>query len=72
MVRQVDPVVDFLRQAFGAKETFRTTGGAGGIHCEVRIGSFSRSLASRSALLAPLGRHEQGPHDHESNRAEEE
>ena len=38
MVRQVDPIVDFLRQAFGAKETFRTTGGAGGIHCEVRIG----------------------------------
>ncbi len=32
MVRQVDPIVDFLRQAFGAKETFRTTGGAGGIH----------------------------------------
>ena len=31
-------LVDFVKQAFGAVESFRTTGSAGGLHCEVRIG----------------------------------
>jgi PhnB protein len=31
-------VVDFVKQAFGAVENFRTTGSAGGLHCEVKIG----------------------------------
>lgn len=38
LVREVAPVVSFLEQAFGAAETFRITGAAGGTHCEVRIG----------------------------------
>jgi PhnB protein len=38
MVPDVDAVVDFLQAAFAATETFRTTGGAGGTHVEVRIG----------------------------------
>ncbi|HSK64038.1 MAG TPA: VOC family protein [Pyrinomonadaceae bacterium] len=31
-------LVDFVKQAFGALESFRTTGSAGGLHCEVKIG----------------------------------
>jgi PhnB protein len=31
-------LIDFVKQAFGAVESFRTTGSAGGLHCEVRIG----------------------------------
>lgn len=31
-------LVDFVKQAFGAVESFRTTGSAGGMHCEVKIG----------------------------------
>ncbi len=31
-------LVDFVKQAFGAVESFRTTGSAGGLHCEVTIG----------------------------------
>jgi uncharacterized glyoxalase superfamily protein PhnB len=31
-------LVDFVKQAFGAVESFRATGSAGGLHCEVRIG----------------------------------
>jgi|HubBroStandDraft_4_1064222.scaffolds.fasta_scaffold03698_4 PhnB protein len=31
-------LLDFVRQAFGAKENFRSVGGAGGIHAEVRVG----------------------------------
>jgi uncharacterized glyoxalase superfamily protein PhnB len=31
-------LLDFVKQAFGAEETFRTIGSAGGVHAEVRIG----------------------------------
>jgi PhnB protein len=31
-------LVDFVKQAFGAVESFRATGSAGGLHCEVKIG----------------------------------
>jgi PhnB protein len=31
-------LIDFLKQTFGAEETFRTVGSAGGIHAEVRVG----------------------------------
>ena len=31
-------LVDFVKQAFGAVESLRATGSAGGLHCEVRIG----------------------------------
>jgi PhnB protein len=33
-----DAMIAFAKNAFGAEETFRTIGGAGGIHAEVRIG----------------------------------
>jgi PhnB protein len=38
MVVEVGPVVDFLEAAFGAEETYRTEGGSGGTHVEVKIG----------------------------------
>ncbi len=31
-------LIDFAKQVFAAEEIFRGTGGAGGIHCEMRIG----------------------------------
>ena len=31
-------LIDFVKQAYGAEETFRSIGGAGGIHAEVRVG----------------------------------
>ncbi len=31
-------LLDFVKQAFGAEENFRSVGGAGGIHAEVRVG----------------------------------
>jgi PhnB protein len=31
-------LIDFVTQAFGAVESFRSTGSAGGLHCEVKIG----------------------------------
>jgi len=38
VVQDAPALIDFARQVFGAEETFRTIGGAGGIHAEVRIG----------------------------------
>jgi PhnB protein len=38
IVQDAPALIDFARQVFGAEETFRTIGGAGGIHAEVRIG----------------------------------
>ena len=37
-VKRVIEVIDFVKQAFGAAESFRATGSAGGLHCELRIG----------------------------------
>jgi PhnB protein len=31
-------LIDFMKQTFGAEETFRTVGSAGGIHAELRLG----------------------------------
>jgi PhnB protein len=38
IVNQGAELIDFVKNVFGAKEDFRATGSAGGIHCEVRIG----------------------------------
>jgi uncharacterized glyoxalase superfamily protein PhnB len=37
-VVEIERVIAFAKEAFGAVETLRTTGGAGGLHCELRIG----------------------------------
>jgi PhnB protein len=31
-------LIDFVKEAFGAVESFRSTGSAGGLHCELKIG----------------------------------
>jgi len=36
-VADIEPLIEFAKQAFGAEETHRS-GSAGGIHCELRIG----------------------------------
>ncbi|HWN98618.1 MAG TPA: VOC family protein [Blastocatellia bacterium] len=38
IVNEVVGLIDFVKQAFGAQELFRSTGSAGGFHSEVRIG----------------------------------
>jgi uncharacterized glyoxalase superfamily protein PhnB len=38
MAPDIEPVVAFAKAVFGAEETMRTRGGAGGVHCELRIG----------------------------------
>lgn len=37
VVRMLDDLVNFMRDAFGAEELMRATGSAGGTHCEVRL-----------------------------------
>lgn len=38
IVQEAAQLIEFVKQAFDATETFRGTGSAGGIHAEVRIG----------------------------------
>ncbi|MEZ4866137.1 MAG: VOC family protein [Caldilineaceae bacterium] len=38
IVRELEPMVNFLKQAFGATEHFRAKGSGGGTHTELRIG----------------------------------
>ncbi len=38
MVPDIESLIAFTREAFGAVETLRTSGSIGGTHCEIRIG----------------------------------
>lgn len=38
MVQNAEGLVDFMKKVFGATETHRSIGSAGGLHIEVRIG----------------------------------
>jgi len=38
-VADAPQLIDFVKQTFGAEETFRGTGAAGGVHCELRLGN---------------------------------
>lgn len=38
IVREAEQLIDFVKEAFGATEMSRSTGSAGGLHAEVRIG----------------------------------
>jgi PhnB protein len=38
-VADAEQLIGFIKQTFGAEEVFRGTGGAGGIHCELRVGN---------------------------------
>ena len=46
-------MIDFVKQAFGAEETFRSTGAAGGIHCELRLGDSMVMLGGKWRLQRP-------------------
>jgi PhnB protein len=37
-VMPVEEVINFVKQAFGGEELFRSRGGAGGIHAEIKVG----------------------------------
>ncbi len=53
IVPDVDKLLDFVKQAFGAVELSRSTGSAGGIHTEVRIGD-SMVMIGGGAKDAPM------------------
>lgn len=38
VVEDADALIDFVKKVFKAKEVMRTKGGAGGTHCELKIG----------------------------------
>jgi PhnB protein len=38
-VADAPQLIDFVKQTFGAEETYRGTGSAGGVHCELRVGN---------------------------------
>jgi PhnB protein len=48
-------LIEFVKRAFGAEETFRTIGGAGGIHAEVRLGDSMMMLGGGGPGLAWRG-----------------
>ncbi|MDJ0754643.1 MAG: hypothetical protein QNJ45_14050 [Ardenticatenaceae bacterium] len=39
MVVEVEPVVEFIKQAFNGVEHYRTTGSRGGYHIELKVGN---------------------------------
>ena len=49
VVNQAAELIDFVKNVFGATEDFRSTGSAGGIHCEVRLGDSVMMLGGGGA-----------------------
>ena len=49
-VKKAEQLLEFVKEAFGATETFRTTGSAGGLHAEVRIGSSMVMIGGMESL----------------------
>jgi len=59
-VRPAIELIDFVKRAFGAEELLRTTGSAGGVHAEVRIGDTKVMIGGGSAWSGtptPTGLH---------------
>ena len=50
IVREAEALLAFVKEAFGAKELFRGTGSAGGMHAEVRIGDSMVMLGGGSQM----------------------
>jgi uncharacterized glyoxalase superfamily protein PhnB len=46
-------LVDFVKNVFGATETVRATGSAGGLHCEVRIGDSMLMIGGFEGMPIP-------------------
>ncbi len=53
MVQGAAQLIDFVQKAFGAIETFRTTGSAGGLHAEVRIGDSMMMMGGSPGMSFP-------------------
>jgi PhnB protein len=54
MAPDIEPVIAFAKHVFGAEETLRTVGGAGGIHCELRIGDSRLMLGGGAGAYHPV------------------
>jgi PhnB protein len=52
-------LLDFVKQAFGGEELFRTIGGAGGIHAEVRVGDSMLMMGGGGSGLKFTGKPKQ-------------
>jgi uncharacterized glyoxalase superfamily protein PhnB len=49
-VKRAEQLVEFVKQAFGAVEVFRTVGSAGGLHAEVTIGESKLMIGGYEAV----------------------
>ncbi len=49
-VKRAEQLVEFVKQAFGATEVFRTIGSAGGLHAEVTIGESKLMIGGYEAV----------------------
>jgi len=49
-VKRAEQLVEFVKQAFGASEVFRTIGSAGGLHAEVTIGESKLMIGGYEAV----------------------
>lgn len=52
-VPQAPELVEFIKSVFGAEETFRTVGSAGGFHIEVRVGDSMLMVGGGGAYKGP-------------------
>jgi PhnB protein len=52
-VMPVEEVIAFVKQAFGAEELFRSRGGAGGIHTEIKVGDSMLMVGGGGAWKGP-------------------
>ena len=48
-----DALIDFVKDVFGAKETMRTKGGAGGTHCELHVGDSKLYIGGNIPMPQP-------------------
>jgi PhnB protein len=68
IVHDAAGLIEFVKRTFGAEETFRATGGTGGIHAEVRVGDCMMMLGGGGPGLAwqgeakPMAFHVYVPH----------
>jgi PhnB protein len=53
IAKQGAEMIDFVKQAFGAEELFRTVGSAGGLHSELRIGDSMLMMGGGLAYQGP-------------------
>jgi len=54
IVKGAAQLIDFLKEAFGAQETFRMPGGGGIMHAELRIGDSAVMMSDAMAEFGPM------------------